>query len=1340
MDDVTPPADAGHRTLDLLGDAVDAEPEWDALEEQQALAAVERSLFSRAPQPIRVSRYLLTRALGKGGAGVVYEAYDAELTRRVAVKVLRSGRRDQHSAARARARFVREAQSIAQLSHPNVIAVHDVGTVAAGELGEGIAGAASDAEGVFIVMELVDGQDLADWLEAKPRPWREIVDVFVRAGQGVEAAHAAGIVHRDFKPGNVLVGRDGAIKVVDFGLALTRGDRGGSGHAASDSDSDAQEPAPPLDKLTRTGTLLGTPPYMAPEQHRGEPADAQADQFAFCASLYRALYGRHAFAGRTLEALFAAKVEEAIAEPPPNSDVPPWIHRAVVGGLASDPGARHPSMSALLRALRADPVRRARRIAARGAVVVGAAALAYTGWLATRPGRVVVRASADGVPLLEARVTLDNEELVDGQGSVTPGLYRVMVTAPDYEVAQAVVEVARGRVHEVELELRHETARLALEIEPSGAHVFIDGVDHGTRPQGFEVDTGPHEVLVRQFGYVDQRIDWNAGVGQTQRQFVALRKALAWSRPATGVFLAGRWLGDINGDGQDDLVQRRFTRLTAYDPWSDRERWRIELGPHPFFRLCDVGGDGVLDVLTVRSLDDGYDVLVYDAASQQRPLPPLWTVTLSGVMVDAQPELACLPGTAAGAYDVLVSGAGGLVARLDGRTGARHWSTRVPGPIVTVLAIDASGDDPGLVAIAPDTVTRLDSEGTQRWSTVGQIAARAGDGVLDAKWLEAVAEARRFEPSWVVSAAADTEPGDDLLVHVSDGVGWALQSIAGASGAVRWKRPVAAVARLRPNHELGDVDGDGAIDVVVRLPVEAPTIALVDGVTGQSRWTRTIPHRTATQLIVGPRHAPVVVERRGSTLTTVDAHAGTTLATVDAPAKITAPLTVADFDGDTRPDFVTGSSDGIVRVYDPQLRPIATVPVGVPISEISATHDANHDGFGDLLLQARGPAVLVGPKIRWERRPLDTIRATPLIDDFDADGAPEIALVGTLGTQKRLQILDARSGRIEAWSEAGDTPDLIRAPVARRGPGRVELLTVGSGLSRFDGADATLIDRYRTGPAYASPTLADVDDDGAQEVVMVTWGPGVVHVLDAQTLALKWSHEFGPMGSFGAPYVGDVDHDGVNEIVVAGLDGRVVCIDATGQPQWVTATGGRLNFTPTVADLGGDGSWEVVVAPQVDDDPLVVLRGSDGQIVQRWPHRGSRRAQPLAHDVDGDGNPEIISSTHRHGLVGMAGDGAERWRYGFGDVDGLQPQASGSPIIADLDGDGQVEVLAGFDYGSLVVVDAATGVLRWRFKSGREEIEASPAVADVDGDGQLEVFVAGHDRRLTCLDHGPIAR
>ncbi|QSQ18961.1 tetratricopeptide repeat protein [Pyxidicoccus parkwayensis] len=275
---------------------------------------------------VRFGRYTLLDVLGRGGMGVVYAAHDSALDRKVALKVLRGDLAARIGLDLASARLLREARIAARLSHPNVVTIYDVG---------------SHDGHVFIAMEYVDGQPLSAWLDAGPHPASAILERFVQAGRGLAAAHAAGLVHRDFKPSNVMVGTDGRVRVTDFGLAGWTGEEtsGGGSHS---------EPA--SDKETRTAGVLGTPLYMAPEQHRGERAGPLADQFSFAVALHEALYGRGAHEGRTLDELAVSK-ERGPAEPPLGGEVPERVRSALLRALRPRPEARFTSMDALLTAL-----------------------------------------------------------------------------------------------------------------------------------------------------------------------------------------------------------------------------------------------------------------------------------------------------------------------------------------------------------------------------------------------------------------------------------------------------------------------------------------------------------------------------------------------------------------------------------------------------------------------------------------------------------------------------------------------------------------------------------------------------------------------------------------------------------------------------------------------------------------------------------------------------------------------------------------------------------------------------------------------------------------------------
>ena len=316
------------------GDQLDPENvEFDVVRD-----SVRARLFPTRNERRQVGRYLLLRPLGSGGMGMVLAAHDPELDREVAIKVVH--REHTEDGSEGSARLLREARAIARLAHPNVVAVHDAGV----------------HEGrVFLVMELVDGQTLRAWL-TRPRPWTAIVETLIAAGRGLAAAHAAGIVHRDFKPANVLIGREGRPRVVDFGLARpAERPSGASASAEDDRRNMFDDPREPLLSMTVTGTIMGTPAYMAPEQFRGAVADARSDQFAFCVTLFEALYGRRPFDGESLAALGQALLWAPLRFPERAGvdAIPEAVRLVLARGLARRRDERFPELDSLLAALRA---------------------------------------------------------------------------------------------------------------------------------------------------------------------------------------------------------------------------------------------------------------------------------------------------------------------------------------------------------------------------------------------------------------------------------------------------------------------------------------------------------------------------------------------------------------------------------------------------------------------------------------------------------------------------------------------------------------------------------------------------------------------------------------------------------------------------------------------------------------------------------------------------------------------------------------------------------------------------------------------------------------------------
>jgi tetratricopeptide (TPR) repeat protein len=335
-----------------------------------------------------IDRFVVLGLVGRGGMGEVYAAYDPELDRKVAIKLLRA----RGDVADQKTRLLREAQAIAKLQHPNVVVVYDVGTF---------------GENVFIAMEFVEGRTVGGWLQAGtgPRSRREILDVYLAAGRGLAAAHAAALVHRDFKPDNVMVTNDGQVRVMDFGLARHVGDAPeepppslpmSGGEDIGDTFDPSRDPEATVDlrraardtgpisgkylslKLTQTGAMLGTPAYMAPEQFAMRSTDARTDQFSFCVALYEALYGARPFEGESFVSLMTNVTMGKVNAAPAKTRVPGWLRRVLLRGLATEPDARWGSMADLLAALGTDPTVRKRRIVAAVAMslLVGAGVLA----------------------------------------------------------------------------------------------------------------------------------------------------------------------------------------------------------------------------------------------------------------------------------------------------------------------------------------------------------------------------------------------------------------------------------------------------------------------------------------------------------------------------------------------------------------------------------------------------------------------------------------------------------------------------------------------------------------------------------------------------------------------------------------------------------------------------------------------------------------------------------------------------------------------------------------------------------------------------------------------------
>ncbi|MDC0719413.1 serine/threonine-protein kinase [Nannocystis bainbridge] len=338
-----------------------------------------------SPDPTSIGPFIVERKLGEGAMGVVFVGYDRKLERKVALKLVR---RQLLGNPAVRERMTREAQAMARLSNPHVVQVYQVG---------------EHDGGIYMAMEYVEGETLSEWLGRTPRPWQRVLRTLCDAGRGLAAAHAAGLVHRDFKPDNVLVDGDGHARVLDFGLVQAEGadepaERGFRG-ASMDPEVTTTAPgeeAPPAHatapgtvpddrssmlhwsvRLTQLGNVLGTPAYMSPEQHFGRAAGPTSDQFSFAITLYEALYGVRPFGGDSWQAI-RLQIQEGMVSPPPlESPVPRRLFKVIARALALEPGDRWPSLAAMIAALEHDPWKLRVRVAAMAGLIGAASVASY---------------------------------------------------------------------------------------------------------------------------------------------------------------------------------------------------------------------------------------------------------------------------------------------------------------------------------------------------------------------------------------------------------------------------------------------------------------------------------------------------------------------------------------------------------------------------------------------------------------------------------------------------------------------------------------------------------------------------------------------------------------------------------------------------------------------------------------------------------------------------------------------------------------------------------------------------------------------------------------------------
>ncbi|MBX7082573.1 MAG: PQQ-like beta-propeller repeat protein, partial [Nannocystaceae bacterium] len=566
-------------------------------------------------------------------------------------------------------------------------------------------------------------------------------------------------------------------------------------------------------------------------------------------------------------------------------------------------------------------------------------------------------------------------------------------------------------------------------------------------------------------------------------------------------------------------------------------------------------------------------------------------------------------------------------------------------------------------------------------------------------------------PAGAVARAPVIIRGEGGSVVAVQGAGtW---SLLGLDGTLRWRGAGEWLAAL-------DVDRDGRDEVLLR---ERDTVVLHDD-DGASRWSMPASQYRG----VSAWHDDAVVLRQdddGVAVVAADTLA-LRVALAGTRGRVELGATV-DWDGDGTRELAIVDDAG-VTAFDRRGRRRDSVALEVRPERIAATADANGDRSDDLLLEAKGPMLVLGPRILWRRRSTDAIRAAPVVADLDRDGTLELALFGGFdGGDAVLTVLDARTGMVEQRGSIGGSAVIRSALLDREGGAPSLLAVVGNELVRF-GGDAGVLARVATGGAgYAS--LGWVGAGEARALAWIDWS-GRLSRWRPDTLQRELAVELGA-GSWSPPL--ELATATGTLWIVSLLDGTLRGLDPrSGAERWRVALGARNAFAPLLADADGDGAPELVTVAGEGVDrrerPQDLVGLSPGDGAQRWrmADAGWSRSRPVWSAAAG----AIVFATRDGKVVARGLDGRERWRF---DV-GAAVDASTALVRADLEHDGHDEIIAGFADGRVRVLDGEHGTLRWGFDAG-DEIEAPPVPVDVDGDGIDELLVGSHDRSLSCLRH-----
>ncbi len=1304
-----------------------------------------------AEGPREFGHYEIRDELGRGGMGVVYRAFDRNLRRPVALKVLLAGT---HASPEDVARFAREARTAAQLSHPNIVPIFDVGEH------DGYA---------FYTMGLIEGTSLLRLMRERKRLGaRAAVEIAVRIARALQHAHAHGVVHRDVKPANVLLAAVESGSSLPADVLLEGGSGAPAGHRVLVADFGLAKSVEPDANLTASGQILGTPVYMAPEQAIGDLAaiGPPCDVYALGTLLYEMLTGATPFTS------LVEKVEAAEA-PSPRRSLPTLnrdLETILLKSLEKDPSRRYPNGGELAedldRFLRGEAVLarppsrldRAWRFAARRRAVVVPSALfllAAAGlgtYEAFQPGVVTLRVSP---PHAVAR--LDERRWDPGSGALSlrlpAGVHRLSIEAADHDTRELVLEVKRRSSQTLAVELTRHTGRLTVLATPPGSVVVVGGVAHGTPLRDLALPTGEHALEVEALDHYRRTLRVTVARDDRIQRELILPRCDLWYSPQSD------WGGDdltvdIDGDGIRDFTGgNRAGQRFVFSGRSGQvlARYSMPSGPGRSAQFCDLDGDGRPEL-----------VLAYGDNPAGEP-------KLAAVRLDSPPKtlwvrrdlgrlrwVRDLPGEAGAGAALLVAEEDGALRLLAGADGSSRWEKDLAGASARRISFDGDGDRaPDVLLEKGRSLSLLSARsGTVLWSLNDRAPGRLiflrggtefavlgdeewswyalADGrllrtrrvdtplpdgpiaALDADGLWIAADADGLQSAW------DLSEGRRLWTRNDTGRLWTGDrdprwSVSAGSAQVHF-----VLAHLP----------DGVGPTVFTLAEDRRTLRATDARTGTDRWTHEEPDPILPDLrwtVPGDGDRVDLLLCAGSRALRLDPATGNSRGTMELHQEITMGARAADIDGDGQTEYHYGLVDGLITALDREGRVLHAVRVEPPVYALHFFH-ADQDGILDLGISTAGLRVIRGPKQLWSRRMTNAVRPGPLLVDADRDGTPDVIVPAhDRHGRSGLRAFRGRTGEL-LW-EAPYREDGNRAPALADTDrdGNPEIVAwryddgeAGSVLVIDPASGRIRAERSLPHRGYATPAVADLDGDGADDLIVCAWyGPATVTALRGTDLATLW--EFPARAPvWGRPIVTDVDGDGRPEVFLATRGGAIVSLDgSSGKIRWQESAGAGVAAELAVASPGRGRPPRVVAAGA--DGRLLALEALDGKAA--WTAAIQAASGACWADADRDNRRELFVGV-QDGLCCLDPDGTVIWRT-TGDA------VVHVPRVADLDGDGRLEVIAGTNRGDLLCLEAATGALRWRVEAGNMP-EDPPGLADLDGDGVLDVVLTGHGQRIDC--------